>query len=552
MTFQVSDALKMEAFKDAILLSGNKGLQKKIRWVNILELLDDISLVRPGELLITTAFGLAQDKELQEKLIPTLAGKKISCLAIQTGYYLQEVPKRLIIDAERFSIPLIQLPQGMSFSHATTDLLTRIVNRQFGLLEYRERVRRQLLQTILDNGDFSSLVKVLRQHLGKYPIRILDSTFNALASSRVEPALLSTKNLTKELDQLVQQGYLDNAETDHSLMQIKAVDNLIPAQRLMPILASGNQVLGYISVLNLPAKLSYEQSTVLDQSSTVCALLFLRQIAVKETENRLQGDFLDDLLAGNFLSTDQVEKRAAFLGYNLAQYGMILLANIDDFSGYIHGKNETDIHGLKNNLLYQVNCAIGNHTNHSFITRLRSDSIIVLVLAPEADNNEWQNRLAQTIRARVNQQFPNLSLSIGIGRFYHSVTDFRKSYSEAEKSLHIARKLYQTDAIASFDQLGFYRLLLENGTNELDNFYRETLGALISYDQEKGTELEKTLAVYLEQNRNAQAAAEELFIHRHTLRYRLGRIEEIAGIGLDNAENVFNLQVGLKLRKILR
>ncbi len=551
MAFRVADALNLKTFENAVLLGGKKGLYKPIRWVNILEILDEISLVRPQELLITTAFGLAHDSELQQKLIPTLAKKELSCLTIQTGFYLKKVPQKIIADAEKFAIPLIELPQDTSFSQITTDLLTRIVNNQFALLDYRDKVRHELLEVVLENAGFEGLVQVLKKHLKIYPIRIMDRSYTPVAHSQVNPEILATKTLTMEANHLRREGYLTQLEQEKKWVFVNVRDPaFVPQQVLVPILAAGNQVLGYISVLGLPEQLSDEQLTLLEQSATICALLFLRQIAVKETENRLQSDFLDDLLAGNFSSGEQIGKRANFLGYDLRQYGMILLANIDNFSGYIQEKNEVDIINLKNDLLHLVDTAVKSYTYHQFITRLRSDNIIVFVLSPSPENDRWQKQLARTIRDRVNWQYPELSLSIGMGRFYNDIHEFSKSFDEAEKALQIARKLYNSAATAAFEELGFYRLL-QNGERELYNFYRETIGGLAEYDQKKGTGLEKTLEVYLENNRNIQTTAEKLFIHRHTLRYRLKRIEEITGVSLSESDNIFNLQVGLKLHKIL-
>jgi hypothetical protein len=57
---------------------------------------------------------------------------------------------------------------------------------------------------------------------------------------------------------------------------------------------------------------------------------------------------------------------------------------------------------------------------------------------------------------------------------------------------------------------------------------------IFEYDQKNGTELLLTLETYLMQYKSLKAAAEELFIHRSTLTYRLGCIEKIAKLALDD------------------
>lgn len=62
--------------------------------------------------------------------------------------------------------------------------------------------------------------------------------------------------------------------------------------------------------------------------------------------------------------------------------------------------------------------------------------------------------------------------------------------------------------------------------------HREAI-RLFEYDQKNGTELLLTLETYLMQYKSLKAAAEELFVHRSTLTYRLGCIEKIAKLSLD-------------------
>ena len=72
----------------------------------------------------------------------------------------------------------------------------------------------------------------------------------------------------------------------------------------------------------------------------------------------------------------------------------------------------------------------------------------------------------------------------------------------------------------------------------------------MKYDQERGTELVKTLEVFLENNGNLAQAARVLSLHRNSLIYRLQRIAEITGADLDSAEERLNLAVALKIRRM--
>ena len=76
------------------------------------------------------------------------------------------------------------------------------------------------------------------------------------------------------------------------------------------------------------------------------------------------------------------------------------------------------------------------------------------------------------------------------------------------------------------------------------------LAPLIKQEGSKGVNLIHTLKVYLENNGNIKKTAEQLFIHRSTLQYRLDRIASILEVDLSDAEEIFNLMLALKLYEL--
>ena len=128
MSVTVAEALEMEIFQKCRLLTGESGLQNVILWVNILEILDDLSHIEPGELLITTAHDFNnQSPGSQEGMIELFAAKKLAAVAIQTGHYVQVLPDTFIKLAEKHSIPIIEIPSDISFKNITKALMNKLV-----------------------------------------------------------------------------------------------------------------------------------------------------------------------------------------------------------------------------------------------------------------------------------------------------------------------------------------------------------------------------------------------------------------------------------------
>jgi purine catabolism regulator len=77
----------------------------------------------------------------------------------------------------------------------------------------------------------------------------------------------------------------------------------------------------------------------------------------------------------------------------------------------------------------------------------------------------------------------------------------------------------------------------------------EPFGALISplreHDRARGSDLVKTLKTYFATGTNASEAADQLFLHRNSMIYRLERIQSLTGLDLKDNTVALALQLGL-------
>jgi DNA-binding PucR family transcriptional regulator len=106
----------------------------------------------------------------------------------------------------------------------------------------------------------------------------------------------------------------------------------------------------------------------------------------------------------------------------------------------------------------------------------------------------------------------------------------------------------ESEFTVGYGDLGVKRLLyLMIDHPEFDRFYEEILAPLEAYDVEWESELLPSLRVYMEHGANLNSAARALFIHRHTLRYRLEQIAEILKVDIDSQEVLLNLQIAFMI-----
>jgi purine catabolism regulator len=318
--------------------------------------------------------------------------------------------------------------------------------------------------------------------------------------------------------------------------------------QVYPVVAS-HRIGAFLAVVKDSGDFSEYDRIILHNVVTVTALELVKKKAVAETEKRLAGDFFDELIASD-LYEEEIARRLAFFGLDAQLAHLIVLVDIDEGEGDVGERGEAAALDVKERLHWTVDEFMARRDVLS-ISASRSDSVVVLVQPGEADAAEVI-RLAGELQGVVAEMLPEISVSIGIGRPHRQLTDLRQSYYEASYAIRIRRLKDERAVIASFDDLGSYGLLLGlQDTLSLEVFYDSVLGRLRDYDAQNSSDLVKSLASFLEANGHWGDAAEKLFVHRHTLRYRMKRVEEITGRDLGSSQDRMEFWLALKARELI-
>lgn len=99
-----------------------------------------------------------------------------------------------------------------------------------------------------------------------------------------------------------------------------------------------------------------------------------------------------------------------------------------------------------------------------------------------------------------------------------------------------------------------YRLLvgvLLSHPAELERLQASTVAELEHYDELHDTELLATLECFLAHHGSTTETAEAMSLHRHTVGYRLARVQEVSGLSPYESDGRERLGLGLKARRIL-
>jgi sugar diacid utilization regulator len=278
-----------------------------------------------------------------------------------------------------------------------------------------------------------------------------------------------------------------------------------------------------------------------------------------ETQLGVRGDFVDDLINNQYGSVELLLQRAGYLDADLSEGALVLVVDIDDFARYLERRKpkEPVIQELKRRLADAVRLQT-RQLFSNFLLGPRSDNVILFLGPSDTETPEELPELAQRLARNVQRYakglLPDLTVSVGIGRYKSDPTLLPDAYSEAEVALEIGHRINGPSSVSTFEGTGTYKLLfrvLQENPEELEAFYGETLEPVVRYDSRYGTELVHTLTTYLDNDASTVKTATDLFAHRHTIRYRLDRVGELTGLDVDRSEDREQLTLGIKAMQLL-
>ncbi len=175
--------------------------------------------------------------------------------------------------------------------------------------------------------------------------------------------------------------------------------------------------------------------------------------------------------------------------------------------------------------------------------------VVAVVPCPDAAHLA---RAAEAVEVELADSLSGFSVTVASSRWTQDPVDLYRAGKEALLAANVAEA--EGMATLAFEDTGSYRLLLpamSEDPGELERFYEETVAPLAAYDEQYETELVNTIEAYLDNDGNVTPTAEQLFTHRHTIRYRMERVKELCGHDMTSTEGREKLGLGLKAMRVL-
>lgn len=433
--------------------------------------------------------------------------------------------------------------------HAREQATIERLEHQRALLERAEAIHRDLTRVVLDDEGLPAIAAALARLLAS-PVVVEDQDGHLLAAASCgdrtpnipSPAVRADPHLAEPLTELATARQVVEVPPQPDL-------GLSGSCLIAPILISG-ELVGRLWVLDLPAPPGPLERRALEHGATVVALELLKQRTAQEVEWRLRGNLLGDLLSGEYSDGTTLLARLAYLGHDLSRPHSVIVARPDPVR-WPSGQDPTATDQIRRRLLLLVQSLARRSGAHPLVAA-RGDYVVLLWPQAVPEAHPTPNELAELVRCEAPAALSGHTVSVAVGAPCSQPGDFARSYQEARLALDLALRLGGRNRLVSLEQLGIYRLLLKTEDPEqLARFAHRLLDPLEEYDRRHGSELARTLRAYLEHDCSVSQTAATLFIHPHTLAYRLRRIGELTGLDLRRLEDLLQIKLAFMVQDIL-
>ena len=285
-------------------------------------------------------------------------------------------------------------------------------------------------------------------------------------------------------------------------------------------------------------------ATLMRMVSTLLALELERSRAPEWASDEAAGQFVDAVLARKVTDRGDILARASELGTTIDSGGGVIFARA--------APRAAQTGDWRSRVLVVALRSLRGASAGS-IARLGElgDRAEVSAIVPGEEPAQIE-RAAASLARELAASLPGFHLTMSHSRWVADPVDLYRAGQEALLAVNVA----EADGLEllAFEDTGSYRLLLpamSEDPGELERFYEETVAPLSAYDEQYETDLVTTIEAYLENDGNVTPTAEQLFTHRHTVRYRLERVKELCGHDITSTEGREKLGLGLKAMRVL-
>ncbi|GGF19812.1 hypothetical protein GCM10010954_18230 [Halobacillus andaensis] len=553
MGIPVKDVLQLSVLKPARVLAGEPQMEnREIEWISVIETPVE-NFVRKNEFVLSTGIGCSEDPVALESYVQDVINSGASVLAFATGRHIYKIPDRVIKAASKHDFVLLELPWEVRFGDVLHDVLQEISRQKQAEQQRTEEIRQELINCVLNGKGLQEIMKIVYENTA-IPVAISDHNKLVRANYYFDQHMIQVLNGEVEGDYQLIPSH-ETPFKDHPLYHYIEEYQIGANYCYQLTILSNYKKQGYL--LFKPEsedELTWSNLNILEHALTACALYFVKENAIEMTEIRLKDNFLLDLAKTDMEMDKQLQSKAQLLGYDLTKPYICLVGEIR-FTKKVDDHIGTPDQAVMSSSMHSRNYYIQKEVAHAgdvlkrrTMATFEDGEVIVFLEADKRPYMETANQFLDLVERRLNELLAGINISWGISMHKDGIYTFHKSYNEAVTAYNIGRQQHEIGERTFFSDTRMNRLLMAlSHEKEIEQIVKNTLHKLIEYDQKRQTDLIHTFIVYNKYNSNVSQTARALNLHRQSLLHRLRNIEQLTGLSLLNADDMFLLELSVRL-----
>ncbi|CAL9598533.1 PucR family transcriptional regulator [Streptomyces sp. enrichment culture] len=525
--------------------AGEDRLDVPVRWAHVSELADPVPYMEGGELLLITALKLdAEDPAAMHRYVKRLADAGVVGLGFAVGVNYDDIPQALVDAARQEGLPLLEVPRRTPFLAISKAVSAAIAADQYRAVTAGFAAQRELTRRTLTDGPEGLLAALAAQVDGW---AALYDASGAVVATAPEWAGRRAAKLTADVQRLRERpapassvvGGAQNSEHPENADRVE-LHSLGTSRRPRSALAVGTAaalgtaeryaVHSAIALLTLTT----ERSRSLHEAGLRIDAAVLRMLLAGEPDHAraVAGDLYGGLLDAPFRIAVAESPAAKAKAATAVQPT---------------GDPAAETGGDPLGTLTEVVESAAARSGEAVLVVPEGERLVVLATdggAAVAACVEHASALeaarpASESLAGGDEESLVVGLSAPSGPIAASA-----AYKQAQQALSVARRRGRVCVEHEHVAAGSVLPLLAD--DAVRAFADGLLRALRDHDATGRGDLVASVRAWLSRHGQWDAAAADLGVHRHTLRYRMRRVEEILGRSLDDPDVRMELWLALK------
>lgn len=567
----VRDLLRLPSLVDrAEVVAGWSGLDRRVKWIHVSELLDIGRLLNGGEFLLTTGMLLARsDREVQRRFVRDLSEHGAVGLGVELVQWMKAMPEPLVRACNDFQLPLVAIREEVRFSTITEEAARLLFYRHRNALRQIDEATSAMMGRVLAGAELEEVLQIGSERLGQPIVAVLGdgrvlTAPQSLVGSRLAERILKAIPAAPGAGQGTPRVIVVESLTDHLLRRVGHDDwkeDAVPPSRYLrlklmgaPVHVLGRQE-GAVWV-GVEDESHPEASLLVDRVAMCVGTAVLHQRQRVRLLEPIPDDPLELLLTPN-AEESLLRRRLTALGKVLGAWATVSVIRVGPrprrlgFTEMARPRPKAPKTGdsTEPRRIDPVGCIrwlhealyeqfLAPHTGRSSApARLVATSVKVDSIRAIFTGDDYRSLLEhlRSVLQRLGEQAeprcgPDIVVFVGIGRPRKRLVELYESYQDALAVCEHQAAGRASFANCSFEDLSLTTLLEALPPQQLEEFARRELDPILSLPPQRGRVLLDTLRVLVDTNFNVAAASRRLHMRRQSVYRRLYQLDDLLAI----------------------